>query len=227
LYFNQHSPGLPLGTAPTSRRDPIVLDEPRLEPVNRAEVIQSLALTESALVTADLDELDRFIRAARRMLETDTGRTFHQTTLRALFDCWPCSRFIELPRATPLLEIAGVTLKNQDGTDLAWDPANYIADTYSNPGRIVLGVGKLWPSLSAYPVGRILIDYTAGVPDNSADQQECPDDAKTACLLLIGSLNENRESEIVPDRNISGTVEMRLYQKLVSQLRVPSAWAEI
>jgi uncharacterized phiE125 gp8 family phage protein len=170
---------------------PLVITGPTTEPISLAEVKSQLRIDGSTEDTL----LNLYIAAAREYCENRTGRTFHQQTLEWVLDAFPSGSSITLPRATPLIAISSVKYKDSDGTETTWSSAEYIADTDSVPGGLVLGYNESWPSFTPYPVSPIRIRYTAGIATTSP-VTEASDLIKTPHLLLVGGLYENRESEI-------------------------------
>jgi uncharacterized phiE125 gp8 family phage protein len=71
--------------------------------------------------------------------------------------------------------------------------SNYVVDTHSTPGRIVLKSGVNWPSEDLQVGAPITITYVAGF----GDENDVPDAYKQAMLLLVGHMYENRESVVV------------------------------
>ena len=127
------------------------------------------------------------ITAAREFCEERTRRALATQTIEAYLDRFPRSYEIELPKP-PLQSVASVTYKDSDGnTTTMTADVDYIVDTESNIGRIVLPHAKLWPSFTAHPVNPIKIRYTAGYT-------ALPKTIRQAMLLLIGHWNENREA---------------------------------
>lgn len=174
--------------------EPKVIIPPFKEPVTLAEVRAQCRLDIS--YTAEDAALGLFIAAAREYVEWRTARTIHDTTLEYVMDTWPGENYIELPRATPLIEIESVYYKNSLGVDALWAPSLHIADTDSMPGRLVLGYGEPWPSFSPYPVSPIRLRYRAGIDSNSPEV-EATDAVKYPMLLLVAAMYENREGENV------------------------------
>jgi hypothetical protein len=94
-----------------------------------------------------------------------------------------------------------VSLKYKDaaGAETAWAAANYISDTDSMPGRLVLAYGASWPSASLYPVHPIRIRYTAGIA-TASPQAEAAADVRNVIMLLAAALWEHREPEPEPEK---------------------------
>lgn len=206
--------------------EPIVIDEPLFEPITLDEAKMATRVYGSE----ENNLLRIYISAARRQLESATGRTFRQKTLEWSLDCWPCARHIELPRATPLISISSVKYTDSEGTETTWDSGDYIADTTSNPGRLVLGYNKTWPSFIAAPANAVKIRYKAGVantyPLDEDSQTDIQADAKTAMLLMVGTLYANRESEVMADSLAKHILRLPVYRKFVDSLIVTHEYSD-
>lgn len=172
---------------------PKVITGPTTEPVSLTEAKLQCRLdgsTEDALLTI-------YIAAARSFYEWRTGRTIHQQTLEYVLDEWPSVDCIVLPRATPLVSITSVIYKDSSAVSTTWTNTEYIADSDSIPGRLVLGYGESWPSFTAYPVSPIRIRYLAGIETSPATEADSAD--KIPILMLVGGMYENRESVVVSE----------------------------
>jgi len=207
-----------------------VIDEPTSEPVSIDEVKVSSRFTgesENALALT-------FIKAARIELEKATGRTIFQKTLELALPHWPIARMgysgnvygrgalgagsIELQWATTLIEIESVTLTDSTEAASTWNPTEYLADIYSEPGRLVLAYGKSFPSFTPSPVAPIRILYTAG--QVNSPEPTASADIKEAIFLLVGSMYDYREAAISPDRVTSQLLEHPRFRSLVNSLKV-------
>ena len=102
----------------------------------------------------------------RNLLERLQGRAYNTQTLTLTLDRFPCRcPWIELPRA-PLQSVTSVVYTLADGvTQVTLDPATYVVDAATEPGRIVLNVGDVWPSDALAAVGAIVITYVSGFSD--------------------------------------------------------------
>lgn len=175
---------------------PAVITEATTEPVSMAEAKAHCRIDGSA---GDAS-LTLMIGAARRYLEDRTNRTFHQKTLEWYPAEWPDTNRIRLPRATPLVSITSVKYYSASGAETTWGSSNYLADTYSTPGAIVLADGVSWPSGAQYPVAPIRIRYVAGIA-TASPVTEADSAIKHAMLLLLGGMWEYRESELMQQTN--------------------------
>lgn len=165
-----------------------LITPPTTEPVSLAEAKAHLRVD-----GADEDALiDGLITAARQHAEVFTRRAFITQTWELVLDGWPNKESIEIP-LPPLRSIVSVTYTDMDGVNTLWDAANYIVDTDSEPGRLVLDYEKTWPAVTLQPAGGIRIRFEAGY-GGSAD---VPQAIKQAMLLHIGFLYEQREAVTV------------------------------
>lgn len=182
--------------------EPQVISEPTILPISLIEIKQRLKLDDLSDPGEQLEydaELTLLIGAARKYYEWRTSRTIHQTTLLWAVSQWPGCGYIELPRATPLISVTSVTYYDQDGAATTLDAANYIEDTFSQPGRLVLKHGGSWPTASLYPVAPIRIEYEAGIERSSptANTPEADPDIKIPIALIVGGLLANPEADVI------------------------------
>jgi uncharacterized phiE125 gp8 family phage protein len=180
---------------------PTTITPPIKEPVSLAEAQAALHV---ASATDNNTLLTLYISAARRYYEWRTSRTVHQTTLEYALDYFPAmDQPIRLPRATPLITITSVIYTNSAGTPATMTATtDYIPDTDSLPGRVVLTYGKSWPSFTPYPMNAVRIRYVAGIATTSP-VTEADADVKLPILLLVGGMWENREGFVVSDGALS------------------------
>jgi uncharacterized phiE125 gp8 family phage protein len=167
-----------------------VIAGPAMEPVSVQECINQSRLDD----LTQAPNLPLYIQAAREYVEDAAGYTINEQTLEVALDQWPRAGYIDLPRATPLVEIVSVTVTDDDSVSSVWPSGSYWADTHSMPGRLVLVDGGSWPSTTLRRANGITIRYKAG------DSGEPSGAVKLPILLLVAGMVENRESETVTDR---------------------------
>lgn len=167
-------------------------------PVSIEEVLAHLEITEPG----DADELELltnkltlFIGAAREAYEGHANRTIHETVYDAVLQEWPDTNYIELPRAAPLVSVASVTLKDSDELETLWSSSEWIADTNSEPGRLMPRYNESWPDFTPSPASPIKIRYTAGLA--ASPEVEAADVIKQPILMMVSALYENREAETI------------------------------
>lgn len=179
------------------------------EPLTSTEVKLHLRVddtTEDNLITI-------LITAAREYCENYTGRALATQTVEAYFDTFGSDDYLELPRP-PLQSVTSVIYKDSAGTETTMTVnTDYIVDSNSNVGRIVLPYGETWPSFTAYPVNPIKITYVCGYYTSNS----IPKSIKQAMLLLIGHWYANRETVLIGA--ISKQLEFTV-SALLSQYRV-------
>jgi uncharacterized phiE125 gp8 family phage protein len=167
-------------------------------------------ITKTGDSTEDND-LTRMITTAREYCENFTGRALATQTIEAYLDDFPCEDYIELPRP-PLQSVTSAKYKDSAGTETTMTvTTQYIVDTDSDVGRIVLPYGVSWPSFTAYSVLPIKIRYIAGYYASNL----IPASIKQAMLLLIGHWYANREAV----GQVTGQMEFTV-KALLSMYRV-------
>ena len=111
----------------------------------------------------DFTLLPRYIRAARAQDERDTNRFVLPQTWDLLLDSVPYRNVpLEIPRP-PLQSVVSFTTYDTSNVATLMDPATYIVDVASEPGRIGLAESASWPqSLRSFqPVKvRFVAGYT-------------------------------------------------------------------
>lgn len=115
----------------------------------------------------------------------------------------------------PLQTVESITYVDQQlGTVLTLDPALYIVDKISEPGRIMPAYGTTWPLTQIQP-NAVLIDFTCGYGDTATTVPAC---VKQWMLLQLGVAYENRELEILAGR---GTIQhFPFADRLLDPIRV-------
>ena len=158
---------------------------PLIEPVTLAEAKDHLRVS----IADDDDYITGLIAAARRFVENDLGRALITQTWDLFLSEFPTVDEIEIPHP-PLQSVTSLKYKNSAGTETTWAASNYIVDTNSEPGRIVLTYSNSWPTDTLYPANPITIRFVAGYGDDRSDVDSGP---LHATKLLISAWYENRE----------------------------------
>jgi uncharacterized phiE125 gp8 family phage protein len=163
---------------------------PAAEPVSRAEAKLHLRVD----VTTDDTLIDSLIQAAREYVENHTGRSFVRRTLRADLSYFHSQ--IRLPHK-PIISISGIQYYNTDSPSVL---TTLGAEYYSlNRDVVSLNYGYAWPAV--YPrLDAVKITYLAGYAPSSSPEvlaENVPAAIKSAMLLTIGDLYENREGQII------------------------------
>lgn len=137
--------------------------------------------------------IEGLITAARQMCESITNRAFVTQTWTLYLEDWPEDDWLKLPKGN-LQSVESVKYTDSAGTvQTLVEDTDYLVDTYSEPGRIVLAYGESWPTESLYPANPIAIEFTCGY----GDADDVPKAIKQALLLLVGHWYEHREAVLV------------------------------
>jgi uncharacterized phiE125 gp8 family phage protein len=129
------------------------------------------------------------IAAVRRDQEDRLGVALITQTMAMRMDRFPA--LLELPRS-PVQSVTSIQYVDLDGVTQTLAGTEYTADLYSTPPRIVPAYGKSWPSTRAVP-NAVTVTFVAGFGDSS---EAVPDDLRTALLMRLADLYENREAKI-------------------------------
>lgn len=182
-----------------------LITAPSSTPVSVAE------LKTHCIITFDEDDayIEALLSAAIIYLEGVTGRKFITQTWRLFLDFWPGGAEIVLPFG----ECSGVdsiTFKDRDGNQTVWDPSNYIVDTDSVPGRVVIAFDESWPSEELYRVNPIEITFDTGYGELSSDVTES---VRHAIKILVCHWYTNREIVVtgLAVSNIPKTVDSLIW----------------
>lgn len=184
---------------------------PAVEPLSTAEAKLHLrvdATDEDTLISSLIVE-------ARQHAENFTSQGLITQTWDLQLDGWPDKNEIKIP-LPPLQSITSVKYYGTDGTEYTMTASNYIVDTKSEPGRIVLAYGKSWPSTTLQPAAGVLVRFVAGYGAAAAN---VPDAIKSALKLHIGLLYEHREA-ISVGRGDAAVVLPLAYDALLASYRV-------
>jgi uncharacterized phiE125 gp8 family phage protein len=159
---------------------------PTLEPVKLAEAVEHLRLGDDASQNA---KVDRSIRSARLQAEEYLRRGLVTQTWR-----YQQSRFsdvMSLPMAGPLAEITSIQYYDLEGDLQTLSEDIYLADTVTEPGRVVLAPDQVWPATQERD-DAVQITYVVGT--SAANVRA---DIIDAILLLVGDRYEHREQTVI------------------------------
>ena len=144
---------------------------PAVEPITLDEAKNYLRVD----ITDDDALIETYITAARQACEAFIRGCLITQTWRVSFDGFPDNfrQAIEIP-VEPLQTVTSVKWFDQNNaeTDLvAWanGSGDYILDTDSEPGRLVLPPNQVWPGVSLWPVSPVQVVVTAGFGSSGAN----------------------------------------------------------
>jgi len=140
------------------------------------------------------------LTAARERVEKFLHRKLITQTVTKYFDAWPEGDFWELPYGK-LQSVTSIKYTDTDGDQSTMDSADYIVDTASDPGKVVLAYGESWPSVSLYPSNPIEIIFACGYGDDAGD---VPEMIRAAIKIMTKDLFQGRGTLII------GTISSKL-----------------
>jgi len=165
-----------------------ITTQPAEEPITLDEAKEQLHILH--------DDEDGFIHslmiAARIHCEQVARRSFVTRTYTAMLDCWPYMTRFEVPYP-PLLGVTSIKYTDNAGNQATYAASNYLVDTHSQPGRIVIKASASYPSVTLQEVNAVEIAYTAGY----GESLHVPATYKAAVKLMLAHLYENREAVTV------------------------------
>jgi len=172
---------------------------PATEPVTLNEAKDHLRVEntdEDALISG-------LVSAAREMAEAYTQRQLITATYTMkINDFPPGEAAIPLPR-TPLGSVSAITYIDADGSTQTLGTDVYEVLDDDSEAWVVLKPGQIWPSARFEKYEAVTITFTAGY---GAIASSVPAAVRSAMLLIIGNLYENRESVVLG--TISSTLPM-------------------
>lgn len=165
---------------------------PAAEPVTLAEAKAHLRLahdSEDALIAG-------LIRAAREMVERDTGAALIDQAWRLALDELPACGTVTIARF-PVKQVSAVTFYGQSGAPVVVDPGDYVLDSLSRPARLHVEAGVATPLRA---MNGVEIDFIAGFGSAGPD---VPDLFKRAILVLVAHWFEFRAAFDADDQPVS------------------------
>jgi uncharacterized phiE125 gp8 family phage protein len=156
---------------------------PALEPVTLAE-FKSHARIDG---TADDILATGLIIAARQWVEQYTRRALITQTWRLWLDAPPDARSINLPHS-PVLTVNSLQYFDEADAATVWSIGNYFVDLASQPARLALRNGAVWP-LPIRSTNGLMIEYSAGYGATAA---AVPEALKLAIKQIAAHWYEQR-----------------------------------
>lgn len=165
-----------------------LITAPAAEPVSASEAKSHLRVD----TTADDTYIGTLITVARQNVESHLRRSLINQTWEVVLDAFPAG-VIRLPKP-PLASVTSIKYTDDEGNESTYSSANYVVDTDTEPGRVVLKSGQTWPAVTLAAANGVRVRYVAGY---GAAGSNVPQAIRQAILLVIGSLYENREDVLV------------------------------
>ena len=183
--------------------------EPAEEPVSLIEAKIHLRLIVGEIspeeTHPDDDLVSRYIKAARKWAENFQHRSYVTQTWKMFLNEFPSEKnYIEIPKP-PLQSITSLTYKTSEDVSatisfvdpsggISFETDDFIVDIDREPGRLWLKSISSWPT-SIVTAKAVEIEFVCGY----GDADEVPEDVKTAILLKLTSVYENRGDVEVGD----------------------------
>lgn len=188
------------------------------EPLQLADAYDHLRVTHDSNGSDDDAWLQATIPAVREFCEGELGRSLATKTIEIATNKFPTVSVrtsegptMDLPFG-PVRSITSVTYlryQTDSNGDTALDSngdkvtetatvdaSTYEIDAYASPNRLLLAFGKSWPTDAIDWANSVKVRYVAGyVPAPDSDENAVlPKAARSAMLLMLGHLYENREA---------------------------------
>lgn len=182
-----------------------LITPPEIEPVTVAEVKLH------ARISHDVEDslLAKWIKSARVEAENYQRRAYIGQIWELGFDAFPTTLPVQLPRA-PLLQLISIkaydyanaetvlyydgynpVTTTEEGTDSALN-SDFIVDLNSEPGRVSLAYGIIWPAITPRSIDCLKIRYAAGY---GIEAEDVPENVWDAIILYCTWRNDNRAAE--------------------------------
>jgi len=158
--------------------------------------------------------LSGYIRAETENVEQVLNRALVTQTVDLYLDAFPSDGTVNLPRS-PVQSVTGVNYTTQGSSGVYGSTvgaAQYTADIFSTPARVVRRSTGEWPTADLETDNPIRVRYTAGYGDMGSD---VPEAIRTAILLRVGDRYWNREA--TAEKNVYPT---RAAERLLAPYRV-------
>lgn len=156
---------------------------PATEPVTTAQAKAHLLVEH----TDDDTYIDSLVAAARRFVESFTGRRLISATHTLYADRFPTDA-IYLP-VSPVTAVTHVKYYDSSGTQQTWSADEYRADMTAEPARIFPRNTSTWPSTEEDNHQAVEVEYVCGW----ANQAGLPDIFKLAIYQLVDAWYLNRD----------------------------------
>lgn len=139
----------------------------------------------------DDEYLKGVILAAASNVEKQYGLALLTQTVKQYHRGFPLSPDTPLLlRITPLVSVTSIEYVDTAGDTQVWNNAEYSFGHYNQTAFITPKVGHAWPGNVGNQPNAVTVTYQAGFGPKASN---VPADIRSALLLMIGSMYENRE----------------------------------
>lgn len=163
-------------------------------PTEVITVAQAAAFMRIDFPDDETEVIEAFIVSARQWCEEYLRRRIGVQTVELVEAGFPASGGIIL--APPVVSVTSVKYIDTAGVVQTMDAADYRVATDADPGTIT-PVGDLWPSTLAVDDAlrvRYITGYDYG--NSPIEEDELPSTIRTAMLMLISDMYENRVAQV-------------------------------
>ena len=161
-------------------------------PITIADVQQHLRL--GTLDAGEQAELEMMIESATELAESFCNREWRSGDSSALFDFFPTASSIPLTVNADIQAISGISYYNGSHEMTSFTSFRYV--NIAGRSKIYPAFDATWPTDCNNLPFNIIVDLTVG------DELNVPSSVKSAILLIVGDLYENRENTVI-DQGIS------------------------
>lgn len=161
------------------------------EPLSLAEVKKFLNIPDrSPADSAEDDELEMMIGAAREIAETEQGRDLVEKQWDLSLDYFGAH---EIELRDPLQSVDLVKYRDSTGTETTLvENTDYIVDAAKHPGRVMPPYGESWPSFTAWPSSAVTVRFTSGYNAAALFWSDSGKRIRQGMLLLVSEWYNNR-----------------------------------
>ena len=165
------------------------------------QAISVATFKQHARIDVDDDDtlIAEYIEAATEYVEKYQNRCWRQATWQAVYDVFPSEGVFYMP-VPPLVSVTSIVYTDTVGDSQTLSTDYYTVDAVSQPGRVSLKYGQVWPS-TYDQLGSITVTFVAGY-SSAAD---IPARVKQAVRLIAAASYENREAVV---QNAPGVVPL-------------------
>lgn len=147
--------------------------------------------------------VEAWLRGVIDWTENYIGRALITQTWRVTLDGFPDA--IKLPRP-PVSSVSWVKYYDEDGVQQTLDPADYVADTVSEPGYVVPAPDVTWPTTQSDAINTVSVQYVCGY---GASDTSVPAAVKN---FILAKLVQQYDPAIRPESN---TVQASFIDRLL------------
>lgn len=175
-----------------------------VKPVTLAEAKLHLKMDD---IDADDTLIEGLIAAATEHAQNYTNRIFLSSEIKQVYNRFPVSGEVLRLAVTPVISVASVVYKDEDGNNQTWSTDDYVLDLYSEPCEISEAKGISFPT-TIEERNAVTITYTSGYGTTADD---VPKSIKQAIYLLLSHFY-NYRSDTVSEKRTAAERLLGMYR---------------